>query len=434
MIREIRRKFIRIAVLVLSLAMVTVTLVINLVNWVNVRSELRETLEYLSVNTRMDSGRGKIQERPGRGGFSRHMRNTFNESRFFSATVLSGGRILLGDVSMVEEEDEDTLRDLVEKASSSGREEGLLGDYMFRENSQREGIWQGVFLNCETRLTNVRRLAVISVLVCLGCIALSGLLVAYFSRLAIRPLIENAVQQKQFITDAGHELKTPLTVISANMDVLSQDLGDNPWVRSTRKQVASMRQLVSELIYLSRMDEEDAHLQMERLDLSTLVRQEAEPFEGMAEFSGKRMLMEIKEGVFIQGDRAACRRMVSVLCDNAVKYAPTGDEIHLGLGREGRSVRLTVENGVENPLEEETLRHLFDRFYRADPSRSRKNGGYGIGLSVARSIAHRHGVEIRVWQGDGRISFAVTFPVTAFRGTGKGQESKAEEKMDIREC
>ncbi len=223
---------------------------------------------------------------------------------------------------------------------------------------------------------------------------------ALFSRRAIKPLVENAVMQKQFITDAGHELKTPLTVIAANMDVLALETGENEWVQSTKKQVANMRGLVNELIYLSRLDEEDAKLKREDVDLSKLAREAAEPFVGMAEFSGKSMAVDVEDGVRVTGDAAALHRLVSILCDNAVKYAPEGDAIAVTLKRDRRGVALTTENGLAAPLSPEALTHLFDRFYRADESRSRESGGYGIGLSVARAIAEKHGGRLAARQSE----------------------------------
>ena len=213
--------------------------------------------------------------------------------------------------------------------------------------------------------------------------------------------------QKQFITDAGHELKTPLTVISANMDVLALETGRNEWVDSTKKQVSDMRALVDEMIYLSRLNEEEAKLERREIDMSALVRDAAEPFQAMAEYKGKSLCVEAGDGVRMTGDEGALRRLVSILCDNAVKYAPEGDGIMLELKKAGRgAVELRCENAVSEPMDDETLRHLFDRFYRADASRSRENGGYGIGLSIARAVAERHGGSMTARRTrDGRIAF-----------------------------
>ena len=269
-----------------------------------------------------------------------------------------------------------------------------------------------LLLNVETKMDSVRRLLLVSALTCLGGILLAWLTMSLISSRAIQPMIQNVIRQKQFITDAGHELKTPLTVISANMDALSLTVQKNEWIEDTQKQVSNMRDLVNNLIYLSRMDEEGAHLQKEDLNFSELVTEQAESFQGMAEFMGKSFRLAVRKDIRLTGDRDALKRLISQLCENAVKYAPEEDTIELSLNQEGHTVRLVSENGLTEPLSPENLKHLFDRFYRPDKSRSRESGGYGIGLSMARAIMERHDGRIWAEQTDlGRIRFVCEFPV-----------------------
>ena len=405
MIRRIRKRFIRIALSVLALAMVLVATVINASNWVNVRGELTETLTTLAESGG-SVGRGL------RGGRSRRLQNRLDESRYFSVLVQSNGQCRIMDASRETGYTAQELAEIAAQALSGGRSGGFFGSYLYTVTEQKDGAKIAIFLNCETRLDGVRRLALISLLACVGAVLLAWLLVSLFSNRAIQPLIENAVRQKQFITDAGHELKTPLTVISANMDVLSLETGENEWVRSTQKQVGNMRNLVNELIYLSRLDEDDSRLQWSAFSLTGLIRETAEPFEGMAEFKGKALSLSLAEGVQLRGDANAVKRLISVLCDNAVNYAPEGDTIRLSLRADGRRAMIAVENGLAAPMGEDALKHLFDRFYRVDASRSRESGGYGIGLSVAKAIAEKHGGSMRVLQTDGpRIQFLATLPL-----------------------
>ena len=397
MIRGIRRRFIRIALAVLALAMILVVVIINAANWFNVRAELWETMTALSETGGQYGGKG---------GRNRHMRNMLDESRYFVINAGANGEYVFSDTSRVSSVEEDELRRIASNALRSGKSTGFCDEYLFSVSQRREGKTV-IFLNCETKLARVRQLALISAAACAGCICLAWLLVALFSKRAIKPLVENAVMQKQFITDAGHELKTPLTVISANMDVLALETGENEWVQSTKKQVANMRGLVNELIYLSRLDEEDAKLKREDVDLSRVVRDASEPFAGMAEFSGKTMSVEVEDSVHISGDGAALQRLTSILCDNAVKYAPEGDAIRVRLKQDKRGIAFSVENGLKQPLSQDQIAHLFDRFYRTDESRNRESGGYGIGLSVAKAIVEKHRGTIRAVQSkDGqRIRF-----------------------------
>ena len=407
MIQGIRRRFILIAVAVLSAAMIALTVVINISNGAIVREELRETLEDLTV-----SG-DKTQGGKNRGGRNRRMENFLYESRYFLVRVDGReGRVV--DSSRASGISEEERNEVIAAALSSGKNFGMVGDYMYliRDGARQDST--AVFLNCETKMDGLLRLLLISVLACAGGILVAWLLVFLFSKRAIQPLIRNAVQQKQFITDAGHELKTPLTVISANMDALELNTEKNEWIDSTREQVSRMRGLVNDMIYLSRLDEDGALPDKETVDFSALVREEVKAFQGMADFMGKTLEAEIGDALYVRGDRNALARLVRQLCDNAVKYAPEEDVIRIRLDREGREIRLTEENSLADPLSDEALSHLFDRFYRPDASRSRESGGYGIGLSMVRSIAEKHDGRIRAERTDnGKIRFVCTLPAAA---------------------
>lgn len=404
MIQGIRRRFIRIAVTVLSIVMIALTVVINMANYIQVRSELEETLSNLSEQ--------ELSAPVGKNGKTRRQRNAMDEARYFTVTVSEDGEPRIIGQTRMPDETVDELCETAKAALGSDRTSGQVGEYLYLVFNRQGKRRAAVFLNVETKMDGVRRLMVISGVSCVGGILLAWLCMALISSRAIRPMVENAVRQKQFITDAGHELKTPLTVISANMDVLTMNGETNEWIEDTRKQVSNMRSLVNGLIYLSRMDEDGAVLQMETVDLSELVRTQTESLQGMAEFMGKSLTCDVQADILMQGDRDALTRLVSQLCDNAIKYAPEGDTLSLKLSKAGREIVLISENGLIERLSDENLRHLFDRFYRPDASRSRESGGYGIGLSMARAIMERHGGKIRAEQTDkGRIRFVCTFPV-----------------------
>ena len=406
MIQGIRRRFILIAVAVLSAAMITLAALINVSNWIQVRGELREVLTDLAGNadnnSRMEKGGGKR-------GRNRHMQNTLEESRYFTVRILRNGDFLYTDMSHVSGESEEEMAGMVRTILSSGKREGTAGHYMYLI-TERQGESEAVFLNIETKLDAVYRLLLLSGIVCVSGIAVASLLVCLFSRKAVQPLIRNAVQQKQFITDAGHELKTPLTVISANMDALELKTSPNEWIDSTREQLSGMGSLINNMIYLSRMDEDSTALIRETVDFSEIVEQETGPFQGMADFMGKALETHVEKGIMIQGDPQALRRMVNQLCDNAIKYSPDADHIDIILKKSGREILLSEENGMKEPLSKEAQTHLFDRFYRPDASRSRDSGGYGIGLSMVKAIAEKHDGVIKVETDyENRIRFVIRF-------------------------
>ena len=407
MIKKLQRRFIRIALIALAVAMVLVVAIVNAANWLSVRKELGDTLSFLAENSAMnreDLGKHLM-------GKNRHDRNLVSESTWFSVTYDANGTQRSMNLLNMAESDEQTAADLANQAVQSGRSSAFLQDYLYLIRENARGGYTVLFLNAETKLTAVRNLALISGLACLGGILLAWLFVTLASRKAIEPTVRNMEQQKQFITNASHELKTPLTVISTNMDLLQMEQPDNPWVKSTQRQAAQMRHLVDELVYLSRMEEENAPLVMESLPLAPLLRETAEPFTAMAEYQGKAMTVEAEEGLILRGDRASVQRLLSTLLDNAVKYAAPEGSIRVNVRSEGRHVLLTVANDVSAPLTEAQCRQLFDRFYCADPSRNKDHqSGFGIGLAIAAAIVEKHGGTITAAMEGSRLVFACKLP------------------------
>ena len=464
MIRQLQKRFIRIAVLALTIAMVLVVSIVNIANWISVRAELADTLNLLSVNStpevpagmntspsfpvpeqdtepapavpeeeaepddlgdsdgRQSSRQTESSGQAGQSGFrgfpgewggfrNRHTRNMVSETNWYSAWLDSEGSIVglsLEDMPIL---DEEGARALAQEALDTGRNSGFVGDYQFlvrEQNGQRTRI---VIMDCETRLASVRTLAWISGIACLGGILLALLIVILASRKAVEPTIRNMEQQKEFITNASHELKTPLTVISTNMELLNMETPDNPWVRSTQKQTSALRRLVDELVYLSRMEEEHPAMAMESVPFASLLEETAEPFIAMAEFGGKEMTVKADKSLKVTGDRPSLQRLISTLCDNAVKYAPEGGSIRAEAFGDGRNAVFRVSNTVETPLTKEQCDQLFLRFYRADPSRNKeKQSGFGIGLSIAAAIAEKHGGSIRAAMDGDRLVLTCTLP------------------------
>ena len=233
------------------------------------------------------------------------------------------------------------------------------------------------------------------------------LLVCFFSKRAVRSIAVSIEKQRQFITDAGHELKTPLTIISANCEILELNQGENEWLDGIEKQVSRLRKLVNNLVTLSRLDEERPAGPKVRFSLSDAVYDTAMTFSATAERSGKHLRVTVEPDVFIAGDEGAVRQLASILLDNAVKYTDQGGEIAVSLIG-GRRPVLSVENDY-SAVNELALSRLFDRFYRADPART-GDGSHGLGLSIARSIAETHRASIRAEKaGEGRLRLRVRF-------------------------
>lgn len=198
--------------------------------------------------------------------------------------------------------------------------------------------------------------------------------------------IKNAFnKQKQFISNASHELKTPLAIISANADVIKQEL-DSPFVNNIKSQTTRMNVLVEDMLTLAKMDEGRIKLKTEKFDLSTEVLSSALPFEALAYEKGKTLVIDVQPDIQYNGNKESVNQIVNVLLDNAVKHASDGGEIFLYLHKEKGKIELTVSN-TGSSVPENQASKVFERFYRGDSSRTRETGGSGLGLSIAKSVA-----------------------------------------------
>ena len=230
-----------------------------------------------------------------------------------------------------------------------------------------------------------------------GVAALAAFLVisVFFSRWALRPVEDAWTRQRRFVADASHDLKTPLTVILANTSILMEHpersvASQSQWVESTQHEAEQMQGLVGDLLLLAQADESASKPSMERLDLADLVEGELLQFESVAFERGVELRSQLEPGVEIRGNVNRLRKLAGTLLDNACKYADDGGQVNVELRRSPRRVELAVRN-TGFAIAPDDLPHVFDRFYRGDKARTRDEGGYGLGLAIARAIAEEHG-------------------------------------------
>jgi len=276
------------------------------------------------------------------------------------------------------------------------RDRGWLSSYRYKVFSGEMGTGV-VFVDGSVSRSSLMQSITISGFVLLGCAALVLILIFLLSKKAVKPIAESYEKQKQFITDASHELKTPLTLILANLDIAEAELGQNEWLDDIRAEGQRMAELVGQLVALSRMDESGHAVSLTNIDLSKMVADTVSEFEGIAKERGKLLTADISDSIAYLGDEALLLRLVGILMDNAIKYCDSEGEISVTL-RQGRHVTLTVENTYAAVGDIE-LERLFDRFYRADKART-FTGGFGIGLSMARAITEKHKGEITAYKKD----------------------------------
>ena len=233
------------------------------------------------------------------------------------------------------------------------------------------------------------------------------ILISLLSGRAVRPIVENMEKQKRFVTDAGHEIKTPLAIIMANTDALELHQGETKWSRNIRGQTERLSGLMQNLLTLSRMDEGTAETLMSECSLSEMTRDTVAQFREPAENRGISVLCDIAENVTVTGDKVRLLQLLTILLDNAVKYAEGGTpEIRVSVSRQERTAVLRISNTCFLGQDEDPGK-WFERFYRGDSARTQKSGGYGIGLSAASAIVRLHKGSVKAEYEDGRVVFTV---------------------------
>ena len=243
------------------------------------------------------------------------------------------------------------------------------------------------------------------------CILIVFALLLFFSNKAMRPFAENLERQRQFVTDASHELKTPLAILSSNMGLLEDSYGKNKWLDSAKAQIARLDKLIKNLVELARTEETIREDSVSRFSISEVARASADAFQPLAASDGKMLIAEIAEDIYLRGVEDNLFRLFAILLDNAVKYCDAGGTIRFELSQRGKNVCISVSNPCAG-LDASLLPRYFDRFYRADSSRARSTGGYGIGLSTAKAIVTRHKGHISNRYANGAITFTAVIPQT----------------------
>lgn len=332
------------------------------------------------------------------------------EIRYFSVLLDETGAVVETDTGQIAAVDEETAVDYAVQILAQDTQAGFLKDYRYLI-SQEGTDTRVIFLDCGASMVAFRSTLFTSLWVAAVGLAAVLFLILLFSRRLVRPLILGYEKQKRFITDAGHEIKTPIAIIQADSEVLALESGENEWIQDIQHQIRRLSSLTNDLIYLSRMEEDQGREKFLPLSLSQVVTETAQAFQTMAKSQNKPFTIDVQPGLAMEGEEKALGQLVSVLLDNALKYAPEGGEIALTLARQGKYFRLTVENTAQG-ITKELLENLFDRFYRGDVSRDSSQGGYGIGLSIARAVVQAHRGKISAAaKGEDKLLIAVLLPM-----------------------
>lgn len=324
-------------------------------------------------------------------------------TRFFTVWLDEENCITNVNVESVFSITEEQAQSYVEDVLKLNCERGWVTDYRFRIFQPEDGT-AIVFVNGEMNRMMSNRVLLTALFILLGSGIAVLVLIIIISKRAVHPVEESYEKQRQFITDANHELKTPLTLILSDLDILEGEVGKNEWLDDMRSEGERMRNLINQLVTLSRMDEDHANLCICPFDLSDAVLDTVSEFQSLAGERKKKLEVKVEQSIEYCGDEGLIRRLLAILLDNAVKYCDEGGKIRIAAGSR-RHPTIIVENTYAGADDLE-LERLFDRFYRADKSRT-FDGSFGVGLSVARAIARNHHGDIYAYRKEHLVGFRV---------------------------
>ena len=431
MINQLRWKFIGIATVAVMIVLTVVLGLVNRLFWSNAIRHDRAILQELVKNGGTISPEYHTTEIDDEYlGITGELRY---QMRYFTVWLSGDGKKILGSesehiYSVTEDEAKIYGMEILDRKKDSGIFEAENGYFLYQRVKEDDGRLMIVVLDCTREMHSAAALGQLSLGIGLVCLLFFFILVSFMSEKAVEPVIRNMESQKQFITNASHELKTPIAIISANTEVLEMMEGENEWTASTMNQVQRLSGLVNNLITLSRMGEgskEDFRL----VDYSDCMKKIAEAFSPLIEKEGKVYSWEIEDDIFMQGRKSELEEIANILLDNAVKYCDDGGEIRLSLslGRQGlnisRTASLTVSNSYRDG-EKVDCRRFFERFYREDNSHNSEKSGYGIGLAMAQGFVEEYKGKISASWKDGMITFQVKLP--ASRVSPEDKESQKQ--------
>ena len=435
MIKRLRMRMTLMVIAVLLLVSAGIVLAIHLANERDITRQAEETLQVLAENSGSrlsrpgDSGREnrpfKPEEDDDEDDEEDRRRDTRRGGRGEPAPFRSSGETAAGlgnsytitlnrdgSVASWASDRADLYSDrqvasLAADILAQGKDSGRIGTQFYRK-TESEGSVRLIVLDARLDFLSasnaLRSAAVIAAAACVLLSLLAWLLI----RRMVKPVEEAFIRQKQFVSDASHELKTPLAVISANAEVLEQEIGRNENLGYIRSEVRRTDSLVKNLLALARLDREGAGAEMKRFDLSRAVLDVTLPFESTVFEAGKTLETDVPEGIDCVGNEEMIQQLTVILLSNALKYSDEGGRIEIGLRARGKQRELRVFN-TGTVISPEDQEKVFDRFWRADPAHGRDTGGHGLGLAIARSIVDAHRGRIAV---DSRPGIGTAFTVT----------------------
>ena len=396
MFKSLRKKFVATAVGSVAIVIAILAIALNFINF----NKLEEKIDTTLLDASKSQAIIKIFSEDGDDlVITKNSTSPTEYNGFSIAKIDSDGEIIKAyrDDTLVS--NHDALQNKVLQALKKDGTSGFIGTYRFLKVETEVGNLI-LFLNCQRELDSYESFVQNSILISIGVVISVLVIIILVSKRVIAPIQETYIKQKQFITGASHELKTPLAIISSNADVLEMENGDSKWTNNIHNQVDRLTSLVNSLIIFSRMEEKDT-VERTRFDLTEMVESRIKDFDELANFQKKNIVADVDSNLNYYGEKDSIIQLVDILLENAIKYAPEDSDISVKLNKNRKYAILKVSNKAN--VKKGNLSKVFDRFYRLDESRNSTVKGYGIGLSMAQLIAEKHKETIRAYAPEDEI-------------------------------
>ena len=398
-ISRLRFKLIAVSMAVTLLILGLIVGGINYINFKKVIDNADNTINYLTNNYNTEETRPAPPDHDWNDNWDdfRHFDDGISpevkfESRYFVVSFDSEGNVASSDTKHVFAVSEEDSIKIAKKIYEGSSDRGFYRNFRYAKISLN-GYNAVMCLDVYNGLSSANYFLIVSLSASfIGWITVFIIVLA-FSKRIIAPVSKSYERQKRLISDAGHEIKTPLAIIEADIGVMEINDGENEWLDDIKVQVRRLAKLTNDLIHLSKLDEGKDSLKFIDFSVSDLAKETVNSFSGLATINNKKLEANIKPNLTLKGDAESIRELLTILLDNAIKYSTGDGNIVLEINKKNGHITIDVVNSAKG-LSKENAEHLFDRFYRVDNSRNSETGGHGIGLSMAKAIVNAHNGKI----------------------------------------
>lgn len=398
MLKKLKLKFLLLSSATLLIFILITISTINLLTYNNIIRESDKVIEVISFSkdfSHMPNNKPNDNLNDDKFNPDKMNGNPLDENSFFIIVLDINNNIINIDTSRDSSITNDDVTNYKDLAFSKEKDRGFINNYrfiIFNNNNVKKLI----FLDCDKKLNLFFDFLLISCTIALSIFIITVFVFYLLSERIIRPFAINYEKQKRFITDASHEIKTPLTIISTNIDILEMEYGSNECTADIHYQISNLKDLTNKLVFLSKSEENHESLNMIEMPISDITLEVVSSFKNYISSENKKLIINIQPLLTLKCNDNSIRQLVSVLLDNAVKYSPNNSEIIFDCYKQNHNIVISVANESLHKISEDKIKNLFDRFYRPDSSRNSNTGGHGIGLSIAKAITTAHNGKINI--------------------------------------